>query len=148
MVRILLFCTLLSPFFGNAQIKGKAHKLVGTWAYREGTGYEVWQFNGDKVEGIGYRNLKFGDTVKVEKMEIKVVNGVYTYSYKKVDDFDKDKETIFMSKGKNLSFLSVNAKTPTIMKYRFAFLSKNKINLKVTVGPKYNRYILTLYRVQ
>lgn len=145
MVRIIIFGFLLLPFLGISQIKGKAKHLVGKWNYKEGSGFEVWNRNGDKIDGSGYRILKFGDSVKVETLSMVFINGRYTYTYHNTDEDIKTKDINFISNGRKLQFVSTNSETPIQMHYRFN-LRKNKMKLYVTVGEINNRGVLTLFK--
>lgn len=145
MVRILIFSLLLCPFFGFSQIKGKAKYLVGKWNYKEGSGFEVWNRNGEILEGSGYRILKFGDSVKVETLSLSFTNGRYIYTYHNSDESKKNKDVNFISNGRKLQFVSTNSETPIRMEYRFN-LRKNKLKLFVTVGEVNNRSMLTLFK--
>jgi len=145
MYKLVFLSFLILPFLGSSQIKGKAKHLVGRWNYKEGSGFEVWNRNGDKLDGSGYRILKFGDSVKVETLSLVFVNGRYSYTYHYTDDAIKMKDVNFISNGRKLQFVSTNSETPIQMHYRFN-LTKNKIKLYVTVGEVYNRGILTLYK--
>lgn len=145
MVKIISLCLFFMPFFGFSQIKGKAKHLVGKWNYKEGSGFEVWNRNGDKLDGSGYRILKFGDSVRVENLSITFVNGRYTYTYYTLDEKKQAKELYFISNGRKLQFVSTNSETPIQMHYRFN-LRKNKMKLYVTVGEINNRGVLTLFK--
>ena len=145
MVKIIFFCLLMVPYLGMTQIKGKAKHLAGKWNYKEGSGFEVWNRTGDKLDGSGYRILKFGDSVKVETLTLTFTNGRYTYTYHNVDDDIHKKDIIFISQGRKLRFVSTNSETPIRMEYRFN-LTKKKMKLYVTVGEINNRGVLTLYK--
>ena len=145
MIKIISLCLFVMPFFGFSQISGKAKHLVGRWNYKEGSGYEVWNRNGDKLDGAGYRILKFGDSVKVETLSLSFVNGRYTYIYKPNGQSQQTKEIHFISNGRKLQFVSTNSDMPIQMHYRFN-LRKNKMKLYVTVGEINNRGVLTLFK--
>ena len=145
MIKIIFFSFLIIPFLGFSQISGKAKHLVGKWNYKEGSGYEVWNRNGDKLDGAGYRILKFGDSVKVETLSLSFINGRYTYIYKTKGQSQQAKEIHFISNGRKLQFVSTNSDVPIQMHYRLN-LFKNKMKLYVTVGELTNRGVLTLYK--
>ncbi len=145
MIKIISLCLFVLPFFGISQISGKAKHLVGRWNYKEGSGYEVWNRNGDKLDGAGYRILKFGDSVKVETLSLSFVNGRYTYIYKPKGQSQQTKEIHFISNGRKLQFVSTNSDIPIQMHYRLN-LFKNKMKLYVTVGDINNRGVLTLFK--
>lgn len=145
MIKIISLCLFVLPFFVFSQISGKAKHLVGRWNYKEGSGYEVWNRNGDKLDGSGYRILKFGDSVKVETLSLSFVNGRYTYIYKPNGQSQQTKEIHFISNGRKLQFVSTNSDIPIQMHYRFN-LRKNKMKLYVTVGEINNRGVLTLFK--
>ena len=145
MVKIISLCLFVLPFLGFSQIKGKAKHLVGKWNYKEGSGFEVWNRNGDKLDGSGYRILKFGDSVKVETLSLTFTNGRYTYTYYTTEGSTQVKDIHFISNGRKLQFVSTNSETPIRMEYRFN-LRKNKMKLFVTVGEMNNRGVLTLFK--
>ena len=145
MAKIIFFSFLIIPFLGFSQISGKAKHLVGRWNYKEGSGFEVWNRNGDKLDGAGYRILKFGDSVKVEMLGLSFVNGRYIYIYKPNGQSQQAKEIHFISNGRKLQFVSTNSDVPIQMHYRLN-LFKNKMKLYVTVGELTNRGVLTLYK--
>jgi len=145
MTKIISLCLFVLPFLGFSQISGKAKHLVGRWNYKEGSGYEVWNRNGDKLDGAGYRILKFGDSVKVEKLSLSFINGSYTYIYKPNGQSQQTKEIHFISNGRKLQFVSTNSDIPIQMHYRLG-LFRNKMKLYVTVGELSNRGVLTLFK--
>ncbi len=145
MVKIIFLSFLVLPIFGFSQISGKAKHLVGKWNYKEGSGYEIWNRNGDKLYGAGYRILKFGDSVKVETLSLSFINGSYIYIYKPNGQSQQTKEIHFISNGKKLQFISTDSDIPIQMHYRLG-LFKNKMKLYVTVGELTNRGVLTLFK--
>ena len=145
MVKLIILCIIALPFFSISQIRGKARHLVGKWNYKEGSGFEVWSRNGDKLDGSGFRILKFGDSDRVESLNISFINGRYIYTYFPLDEKKQSKEINFISKGRKLQFLSTNLETPIKMHYRFN-LRKNKLKLYVTIGEVNNRGVLTLFK--
>jgi len=136
---------LFLSFVCNAQIKGKARHLVGRWNYKEGSGFEDWNRNGDQLNGSGYRILKFGDSVKVETLTLKFINGYYIYTYHNTDDDVPAKDITFISKGRKMIFVSTNTETPIHLRYQLN-LKKDKLKIYVTVGAMNNRGALTLFK--
>ena len=63
-----------------AQFSGKTKKLIGTWEYKSGNGFESWHLEGEFLIGGAYRINKLGDTSKVEDLKIRKVNKTLVYT--------------------------------------------------------------------
>ncbi len=75
-LQFVLFCAIIccTQSYSFGQLSKKAMNLVGKWEYKEGSGYEVWQYVNEELKGEAFRLNKVSDTSKVEDLHIKSVN--------------------------------------------------------------------------
>mgnify|MGYP007025850626 CR=1 FL=1 len=144
---LLVFIVLAAGAF--AQLPSKVKKMEGTWEYKFRSGYEILDVKGDELHGVGYRiNRKSGDTSRVENVRIHMANKVLVYSmttYNLAMDSVVSLTQKFVSSGKKLRFQNITDPTPYAIKYSFAFLNRNKLFIRVYLGPdtKPSKIILT-----
>ena len=129
---ILLFAIAFLPASVNAQIKGKAKHLPGIWKYEAGTGYEIWEMNGNTLNGRGYRVNKLGDSVLVETITILYINKNLSFKLE-TPQLDSLNNASFIGRyigdGKKLDFRTIEGKMPERIRYKFGFFSKKKLKI-------------------
>lgn len=144
---LLIFVSMSLGVFG--QLPNKVKKMEGTWEYKFRSGYEILEVKGDELHGVGYRvNGKSGDTSRVENLRMHMANKNLVYSlttYNLAKDSVVSKTQNFVSSGKKLKFENITDPTPYAIKYSFAFLNRNKLFIRVYLGPdtKPTKLILT-----
>lgn len=121
-----------------AQLPNKVQKLEGVWKYNQGSGYEVWEANGnDEMIGTAYRvNPKTGDSSKVESLWIRKTNRNLVYS---METFKMRADTVitethdFVGGKRKMKFYNIDSRKPYMVGYSFGFLglSKKKLTIKV-----------------
>lgn len=142
----LLFLFSISFSFG--QLKGKAKHLPGTWVYQEGSGYEVWQLDNGALTGAGYRMNKIGDTIRVESLQIKLINASLFYTLETGTHISGIQANYakrqFVSKKRKLDFTNTESNMPMRLKYSFGFFNKKKmiITIYMTENVKKTKLIL------
>lgn len=137
---------------GNAQMKGQVNRLVGTWRYEGGSGYEVWKMNGDDLKGYGYRSSKFEDTILVEEINIRIVSKRLTYTLmtRQVTSAGTIiNEHRFMSKNrKSLRFENMDNDNPRMVEYKLGAFNKNRLKILISFDGKPKPVVLKLRREQ
>lgn len=132
---ILSLLFVCFTMFAFGQLKGKSKRLLGTWVYEQGSGYEVWNLENGNLVGAGYRTNKLGDSVRVETLNITFANkylyytletGQYTYAR-----FTTTSKRQFISNKRKLDFISTENMTPYRMKYSFGFFNKKKMIISI-----------------
>lgn len=146
--KILLTSILIFSFTTVfSQIKGKAKHLPGTWVYAQGSGYEVWEIENGQLVGAGYRTNKIGDTVKVEKLGIKLANNRLFYTLETgIQNFNNSAniEHQFMSKARKLNFTNIENALPNYLNYNFGFFNKNKLTITIWMDESLKKTKLKL----
>lgn len=131
----ILFSFLIVSMGTFAQLTNKMEKLAGKWKYKEGSGFEIWSVNGNELLGKAYRvNVKALDSVKVEDIRIARVNKnmVYTMqTYKYAKDTVLTQSFQFVANKRSFKFYNVNEGAPYRIEYRFGFLNRNKLKIKI-----------------
>ncbi|MFT5858780.1 MAG: hypothetical protein ACI865_000868 [Flavobacteriaceae bacterium] len=145
---LLLFLSAL-PAYG--QLPSKVKKMAGTWEYKQGSGFESWELQGNELIGHAFRvNVKTGDTSKVEDMTIRkpskhLVYVIETINY--VDDSLMIRAQNFIADRKKMKFYNMTGQTPHAIEYSFGFFSKKKLKLKIYHGPFDKPLKLVLFKV-
>ena len=133
----------------SAQLSSKTKKLVGTWEYKSGDGFEVWSLENDFLSGAAFRVNKVGDTSKVEDLQIRKVNKtlVYTINSKSFieDSLVIDSRNFVGTKNKT-EFFNIESNLPVMIKYKFGFLNRNKIKISIQYGIKDESVVFVLNR--
>jgi len=153
----MLYTKIISCLFvlicltGNAQVKGKALNLVGTWKYNQGSGYETWKMDGDELIGAGYRTNKLGDSVKVEDLRIAMVNRnlVYTLSTKQKTGIGELVITNkFIGNHRKLTFENSENDTPISIRYKLGFFNKEKLQIIILYKENDKPHRLKLTKIK
>ena len=130
-----------------SQLKGKAKHLPGTWVYAQGSGYEVWKAVDGGLSGAGYRTNKIGDTVRVEKLGIKLVNKSLFYTLETGSNdgnVSTNMKHQFMSNARKLDFTNLENVLPNHIKYSFGFFNKNKMIITIWMDENLKKTKLKL----
>lgn len=152
MKKIIFILPLLLLVSSNlySQVPSKTEKLVGTWDYKEGSGYEIWKMSGDKLLGEAYRvNKKTQDTSKVEEMSIRkpAKNLLYsTETYSVVNNQLVTREQNYIANGRKMKFFNLQNRPPYAVEYKFGWFSKKKMKVFIYHGPHDKPLKLTLYK--
>ncbi len=145
---ILFLAIIFLSCSAYGQLKGKAKHLPGKWIYEQGSGYEVWQMNGNGLSGAGYRTNKVGDTVLVETLGIKEVNGQLFYTLETgVSPYGNSpfyKKHQFISKRRKLDFVNIENTLPYEIEYKFGFFNKKKLVIRIYMNVNVKRTKLIL----
>ena len=148
---ILSFFLIVSHLHSFGQLPSKAMKLIGTWKYEGGSGYEVWTENSGTMHGVAYRINKIGDTSIVEVINLSKVNKQLVYSLqtkKIVGDSVVAVKNVFIGGKRKLEFFNVEAGMPYSISYKTGFLNKNKLKIKIQRGSSDEPVVLILYRIK
>lgn len=137
-ILMLLLSWLTSvPCF--SQLKGKANKLVGKWEYRQGSGFEVWsKVNDNELKGAGYRWNKLNDSIQVEDLNLKLVNGrlVYTLGTTLADSVPVQYNRMYIGDRRKLLFQNTTYDEPHAIRYRFGIFSPNRLKIIIYSGGR------------
>jgi hypothetical protein len=148
----LMFIFSLCSQFGLAQLKGPSLKLEGIWEYEGGSGYEIWEKNGEnELTGSGFRLTKFGDTLKVEELRLSLVNNnlIYTYTTRQQTQSGIEVHKYsFISNKRKLEFLNIENTTPSSVTYKFGVFSKKKLKIIIGFEGKEEPSVLKLKKVE
>lgn len=134
-----------------AQLSGKTRKLIGTWEYKSGNGFETWTAEGEFLIGSAYRINKLGDTSKVEDLQIRKVNKTLVYticSEELVGDTSVIITHNFIGQKNKMKFSNIESNLPEMITYSFGFLNRNKLKIKILYGFKDTPVELHLYRIK
>lgn len=118
----------------QAQLPNRAKKLAGLWEYREGSGYEKWELQGDVLIGESFRINKLGDTLVAERFEISSVNKrlvLNLKAYHMVSDSVQVKEKVLIGKRRKLEFSSLTGTKLETLEFKFGWFSKKRLKLIV-----------------
>lgn len=143
----LLFLFVTS--FVNAQFSKKTKKLIGTWQYKSGDGFEVWSLDNDVLLGKAFRVNKLGDTSKVEDIQIKKVNKSLVYTIKSkshINDSLIIESHNFIGTKKKMEFINIESNLPALIKYSFGCFNPNKLKISIQYGLKDEPVVLILNR--
>ncbi len=147
--KFILFLTLLISLAGNAQIGGKARHLPGTWKYKEGTGYAIWQMNGNTLTGKGYRTNTVGDSILVETITVVNVNKNLSLKLETPQQDSLNTNTVyrFVANGRKLDFINIENEMPERIRYKFCFFNKRKMKILIYLRESDKPQKLKLYRL-
>ena len=151
-----LFHLLLIAFIFNSglsfgQLPSKFEKLEGTWRYKEGSGYEVWKKQDDKLVGYTYRITKLGDTSRVEDMVLAKFNNTTVYNhttYNVVNDSLITTEHQFVGSKRKMEFFKISESVPYSIEYKFGFFNRNKLKVLVRNTISDDPIKFTLHRIK
>ena len=93
---ITFILVLVFTSFGQKASKD-LQKLVGTWKYSQGSGYEIWTGKDTLYIGKGMVLTKANDTVFVERQVISVKGDLLHYTTASISD-SKGSEKNYVSK--------------------------------------------------
>lgn len=133
------------------QLPSKVQKLEGKWEFKEGSGYEVWEMNDQKLIGHAFRITKFGDTSKVEDIVINKVNNRLTYSlttYNVIRDSLVTMQRAFIGGKRKMEFINLTENAPYSIGYKFGFLNKSKLKVIVQNTISDEPFKFTLLRIK
>lgn len=134
-----------------AQFSGKTKKLIGTWEYKSGNGFESWHLEGEFLIGGAYRINKLGDTSKVEDLKIRKVNKTLVYTICSEDllgDTSIVLKNNFVGQKNKMKFSNIESNLPAMISYSFGFLNRNKLKIKIQYGIKDTPVELQLNRIK
>lgn len=134
-----------------AQFSGKTKKLIGTWEYKSGNGFESWHLEGEFLIGGDYRINKLGDTSKVEGLQIRKVNKTLVYticSEELIGDTSVVLTHNFIGQKNKMKFSNIESNLPLMISYSFGFLNRNKLKIKIQYGMKDTPVELQLFRIK
>ena len=117
-----------------AQFSGKTKKLIGTWEYKSGNGFESWHLEGEFLIGGAYRINKLGDTSKVEDLKIRKVNKTLVYTICSEDLLGDTSIVLkhnFVGQKNKMKFSNIESNLPAMISYSFGFLNRNKLKIKI-----------------
>ena len=150
-MRYALVILMLIAFSINtsAQFSRKTRKLIGTWEYKSGNGYEKWEIDGEFLIGGAYRINKLGDTSKVEDLQIRKVHKTLVYTICS-EEFIADTSVIithnFIGQKNKMKFANIESNLPAMISYSFGFLNRNKLKISILYGIKDTPVQLQLFR--
>lgn len=148
-VTVFVFCFI--AICANGQLPNKVKKITGTWKYKSGDGFEVWNLEDDILFGTAFRVNKVGDTTKVEDLKIRKINKtlVYTVNSK---HFINDSLVVdahnFVGTKKKMEFVNIESNIPVMISYSFGFLNRNKLKILIQYGIKDEPVVLILNRIK
>jgi hypothetical protein len=145
-----LLCISIASFSLSAQVKGKSKHLVGTWKYNEGSGYEIWTFNGKELVGAGYRSSKVGDSIKVEDLKLAVVNKNLIYTVVTNQAMNEGNVSVkhqFIGHKRKLYFVNMENELPISIRYAFGFFSKKRMKITIQLKEREDTKVLRLTKI-
>ena len=132
---------ILSIFFTLSvwsQLPRKTNNLIGTWEFKNGSGFEVWSKEGIRLIGYEYRLNKIGDSIKVAEMMLEKVNKVLLYTFitnLTTPDIDSQKKKVIFVGGKRkMKFYNRLSSIPYRIDYVFSFFSHEKLKIRMYYG--------------
>ena len=150
-LNIILFIVGFISVNGYAQFSNKTQKLIGTWEYKSGIGFEEWHQENEFLIGGAYRVNKLGDTSKVEDLQIRKVNKslVYTIcSEEVIGDTSVAMMHNFVGYKNKMKFVNIESNLPLKIYYKFGFLNRNKLKIKIFNSVNEKPVELVLFRVK
>jgi hypothetical protein len=144
---VFICCFVAINSFG--QFSGKTKKLVGTWEYKSGNGFEQWNLEGEFLIGGAFRINKLGDTTKVEDLQIRKVNKSLVYTIYS-EEFFRDSSVVithnFVGTKNKMKFDNIESNLPAMISYSFGGINRNKLKITILYGIKDTPVELVLYR--
>lgn len=140
-VKIISIGFLLISFGLSAQIRGNANRLTGTWEYKQGSGFEIWNSKDGQLEASGYRLNKLGDTTKVETATLRYVNKRLIYKLTTLNisgDSIQHVTYSFLGGKRKMKFENIDSDTPYTIQYKLGIFRRNhlKIIIRITEETK------------
>lgn len=132
-----------------AKLPSNVKKLVGTWEYKEGSGFESWRLEGDVLVGEAFRINKLNDTIVAEQFKINKVDKnlvLHLDAYQIVNDSLEIRERKFLGGKRKLKFTNIESESPISLHYKFGIFSKNKLKIFITILEGSKPQKLTLFR--
>lgn len=132
-----IFCFIAISAY--CQFSNKTKKIIGTWEYKSGDGFEGWTLENDVLSGAAYRVNKIGDTSKVEDLKIQKINKTLVYTIKS-KSFTNDSLIVdahnFVGTKNKMEFFNIESNLPAMIKYSFGFLNRNKLKISIQYSIK------------
>ncbi len=149
-MRLLFLFILFSSSFSFGQLPKNVLGLVGEWNYKKGSGLEVWEKVGSELKGKEIRINKLGDSIVVERMTIRFVNNQLSYLVEvhddEVDSLIYHEANHFVSRNKRMKFLNIDSNVPVSIEYKFGFINRNKVKIKIQFSRNDKAVKLLMYR--
>lgn len=139
-MRILLSISLILLFSVSvsAQVPRKAMKLQGEWVFKSGNGFDVWSYEDNKLLGSSYRISKLGDTLLTDKTTITMTEtGVLVHTVESnriIQDSIQYSKLHFISNKRKLKFVNLEGNSPYSIEYKFGFLNRKKLKIRIKFG--------------
>lgn len=141
-----IFLAFTVTFNCGAQLTEKTQKrLLGTWKYEGGSGFERWEKKGDQLLGKSYRTTKLGDTLLVENILVYAEQGKIYYQ---LNDLASHANYLLQATGKKLDFYNEIGKMPFQMKYKFVWYNKNKLKIYIRTSKATQMNVLRLDKIR
>jgi hypothetical protein len=137
--------------FVFGQLPAKVKKLAGTWNFKEGGGYEVWELRDDEMIGSSYRISTVGDTSKVEDFELKKLNKSLVLN---ISTFTNSGDSVVVNKhsfvgGKRkMEFVNLDEPEPYSIDFKIGFFNRNKLKITVTYFRHEEPLRFTLFKTK
>lgn len=134
-----------------SQLSNKVLKLEGQWQFKEGSGFETWTLRDDVLHGQAFRVSRAGDTMRVEEIAIKKVNKTLVHkltTYNFTGDSTIVSNFNFIGEKNKLRFVNIESNTPYLIEYKFGFLNRNKLFIRLQFGINEKRTQLVLHRIK
>lgn len=151
LTKIISIGFLFLSFGLSAQIKGKADRLEGTWEYKQGSGYEIWERKDGQLQASGYRLNKLGDTTKVETATLRYVNKRLIY---KLTTFNISGDSIqrstysFLGGRRKMKFENIDSETPFSIHYKLGSIRRNHLKIIIRISAESKPVKLHLRKVK
>ncbi len=148
----VIFLILFSPLYGFTQLPSKVMRLEGIWEFKQGSGYESWELQGEDMVGHAFQvNSKTGDTSKMEDIRIRLINGRLVYmmnTYSVLEDSLVKTVHHFIGERRKMNFVNMNTHIPVKIRYRFGFFNRKKLNIMIYYGTNDKPVILILNKMR
>ena len=149
-MRFVLIFFLFISLFSFGQLPKSVDNLIGEWKFKTGSGLETWEMNGEELKGKEIRINKLGDSIVVEEMTIRFINEQFVYT---IEEHKMYNDTVvhhyanrFVSKNRKMNFLNIDSNIPVSISYRFGFLNKRKVKIKIQFSPNEKPVKLLMYK--
>lgn len=135
---VSIFIVILISVSVNAQLPRKALKLEGEWSFRSGNGFDVWSIDNDRLLGASYRVSKLGDTLLTDQTTIAMSETnvlVHTIESNRIlGDSIQYSKFHFISNKRKLMFVNLDGNSPYSIEYKFGFLNRRKLKIRIKFG--------------
>lgn len=149
-MRFILFSFLFLSFYSFGQVPRITESLIGEWKFKAGTGLERWKLIGDELKGEEIRINKLGDSIVVEEMTIRSVNNhlIYVVEEHKVgnNSIVQHHANHFVSRNTKMNFYNIDSNVPSFISYRFGFLNRNRVKIKISFNENEKPVKLLMFR--